>query len=221
MSADDDAQRIRQAMAIYSLMGEVETLQSGLRRLRGLVRGRKAKNLIEALLRTIPTTDPCACGEPDVRTDLDHSPAACATKGMFDAEDMDGLNDRPPLTVRCPVCSEEWEVTSVWTEGAMDHTCPAEVCPWCKGEPHTLDECPVAAEYAAEHTDTRCEVCGGRIEYLDPTGDDLASWWAHEFHPEDGHDATPPSACGTIGHPTWGHDCKVWVENQRRYQDAP
>lgn len=40
----------------------------------------------------------------------------------------------------------------------------------------------------------RCVTCGGLIEFLDPTGDGLASWWAHAEHPEDGHDAYP-AAC--------------------------
>lgn len=39
---------------------------------------------------------------------------------------------------------------------------------------------------------TRCRICHGRIEYLDPTGDGLAAWWAHEHHPGDHHDARPP-----------------------------
>jgi hypothetical protein len=39
-----------------------------------------------------------------------------------------------------------------------------------------------------------CVVCGDDIEYLDPTGDGLAAWWAHRHHPVDGHDAAPVKA---------------------------
>lgn len=39
--------------------------------------------------------------------------------------------------------------------------------------------------------EVRCAVCQGRVEYLDPTGDGIASWWAHENHPWDHHDAAP------------------------------
>lgn len=38
-----------------------------------------------------------------------------------------------------------------------------------------------------------CVVCGGSIHWLDaPTG----GWWAHDRHPDDGHDAAPPRRTG-------------------------
>lgn len=39
-----------------------------------------------------------------------------------------------------------------------------------------------------------CARCGGRIEYIEESagnGDVLNAWWAHDKHPEDGHDAQP------------------------------
>jgi len=44
---------------------------------------------------------------------------------------------------------------------------------------------------ASDENCVRCRVCQDRVEYLDPTGDGLASWWAHENHPDDDHDAKP------------------------------
>lgn len=67
----------------------------------------------------------------------------------------------------------------------------AEVTRWGNGNPY----------YAA------CTDCGGSIHWLDaPTG----GWWAHDRHPDDGHDAVPPRRthdsrgeciCQTIGNP--------------------
>lgn len=52
-----------------------------------------------------------------------------------------------------------------------------------------------------------CTDCGGSIHWLDaPTG----GWWAHDRHPDDGHDAVPPRRthdsrgeciCQAIGNP--------------------
>ena len=53
-----------------------------------------------------------------------------------------------------------------------------------------------ALDEQARHRDhgEKCLRCGGRIEYIEYSagnGDVLDAWWAHEKHPEDGHDAEP------------------------------
>lgn len=53
-----------------------------------------------------------------------------------------------------------------------------------------------ALDEQARQTDSgeKCLKCGRRIEYIEYSagnGDVLDAWWAHENHPEDGHDACP------------------------------
>ena len=56
----------------------------------------------------------------------------------------------------------------------------------------------------------KCAICGGFIEYLAPPG---GGWFAHEHHPEDGHDAVlmrpgPQYLVALPLHTIYGHPAK-------------
>lgn len=69
-----------------------------------------------------------------------------------------------------------------------------------------------------------CATCGGRVEQYDPTGDGLASFWSHEKHPDDGHDAepVPPENIMLVGgeRDGWCYREKDWQIRREATQHA-
>lgn len=86
---------------------------------------------------------------------------------------------------------------------------PRPLRPLCPG-PGMCHSCTPEADVTHGLAPGRqlCNICGGHINYQDaPTG----GWWAHETHPEDGHDAWP----GIDYHQRWMEE-QIRATRERR-----